>query len=230
MGSKHTWLALVLAFGGACAAPEDSLPAGGFVVPTQGRIVDLSYPVEETAEPWRNTRIVASGPLTALGASRLVAPLRVVDLREFLLAGQYAEVRVDDLLNDEDRHGAIEPGSLVVLRSGFGPRHPLREETPPCPGFSAAALSFLARERRVLAVGADSPWIGATRVLPRPASASAPDAPLTVPEGMAFALENLAGLADLPPRGSLAVIAPLRVNSPQGLVRVLAVAPRRGAP
>ncbi len=152
--------------------------------------------------------------------SRLIAPGIVVDV-----AGKAANkadylISKQDFLDWEERHGAIAPGSIVLVRTGWEDRWPdkkryLGTDQPGdvehllFPGFSEEAAMFLARERRVAAIGLDTPSLDhgpskdflAHRVF---GEANVPG------------FENVCQLKNLPPKGFRVIALPMKIGQGSG--------------
>lgn len=107
----------------------------------------------------RNTRY-----LEELELKELVLPLIVVDTSIKANADPDFTCSKDDLLEFEQEHGVIEPGSFVALRTDWSKRWPDPEKF--CnkdadgfnriPGWGLDALKFLFKERGIKAIGHES--------------------------------------------------------------------------
>ncbi|MBW2361530.1 MAG: cyclase family protein [Deltaproteobacteria bacterium] len=142
-------------------------------------------------------------------------------------------VRVDDFLAWEALHGAIEPGSIVLLHTGFGARWPDRErymgtaergaagvEGLHFPGLHPEAASWLVEERVIAAVGLDTPSIdhGPSKGFESHRVLFARDVP---------AFENVAHLDALPPRGFSVIALPMKIRGGSGgPLRIIGLVPR----
>lgn len=135
-------------------------------------------------------------------------------------------VTVDDLKAWERQHGRIPRKSAVLLHTGWSRRwgDPARyvnedaQGVARVPGFSPAAVAFLAAERQVRGVGVDA-FVPAARTL------QTGDAMARRPLPGVWQLENLVNLDRLPARGVKLVVAPLRVEAATAPVRVIAILP-----
>lgn len=164
----------------------------------------------------------------AIPLARLIAPAVVIDVVDSAAASRDYALTVADIDTHEARHGRIPVGSIVLLRTGwakywtdstryFG-RDPAGKLHFPSYGLDAAR--FLVEQRRVAAMGVDSPStdIGAANGFPvhgllGPAQVSG--------------LENLADLSALPPTGASVFALPIKtVGGSGGPVRVVALVPR----
>lgn len=99
--------------------------------------------------------------LDELELKELVLPLIVIDKSNEAAADADYAVSVADLEAFEARHGQIEPGTFVALRTDWSKRWPSQERfenkdadgNNHAPGWSLEALAFLFRERKIAAVG-----------------------------------------------------------------------------
>ncbi|MEN2981572.1 MAG: cyclase family protein [Thermus sp.] len=167
------------------------------------------------------------GGLTAekLPLGSLIAPLAVVDIREKAARNPDAQVTVDDLLAYERRHGRLPRGAFVAMHSGWearwrDPKAFLNQDaggTLHFPGFSPEAAEFLVREREIVGVGVDTLSLdfGPSKDF---------KAHLVFLGAGKYGLENLAGLAQVPPSGALLFVgAPKHRGASGGPVRAVAV-------
>lgn len=164
---------------------------------------------------------------------RLVGPVAVIDVREAAERDPDYRLRPEDVRAFEARHGGIEPGTLVLLRTGWGARWPdraayLGDDTPGdasrlrFPSYGAEAARLLVEERRVAALGADVASIdyGRSSDFPVHRIAAAAGVP---------GFENLANLEALPPRGAYLFALPMKIaGGTGGPLRAVALVPREG--
>jgi kynurenine formamidase len=201
-----------------CGGPTPTTHEGGFWVPDEGRIVDLSR-----ASEGATTTIATPGSVAQLEPGRLVAPLVVIDV--VLRRKESAEFAfsADDLAEYEGRELPIPAGAFVVLRTGAGAGAPVKsgrpEEALRHPGFSAAVVDLLARQRGAVGFGSDAPALD-------PTSAAAPIAREAALRAGRFVVTGLAGLDQVVGGRALAFVgAPLDAKGSAPL-RVLALVPR----
>jgi kynurenine formamidase len=161
---------------------------------------------------------------------RLIGPAVVIDVRAQCLDQPDYELQVEDLLAWEAKQGRMPDGAIVLMLTGWGKHWPDRKrylgsETPEVatslhfPGFSAAAAAFLVAQRRIRGVGIDTASIDPGR--------SQDFAAHRVLNGAdVYALENVAALARLPPRGATILALPVKITGGTGgPVRIIAVLP-----
>jgi kynurenine formamidase len=154
-----------------------------------------------------------------VGLERLVAPAVVIDMRAAAAGNPDALLEARDLERFEAEHGAIEPGTIVLVRTGWAERWPdrkryLGDDTPGdasrlhFPGLSQGAARALVA-RRVAAVGIDTASIDhgpstdfmAHRVL------MGADVP---------AFENVSSLEGIPVRGAVVIALPMKIRGGSG--------------
>ena len=160
---------------------------------------------------------------------RLMGPAAVVDIREQCSANPNYLLTPDDILAHENRHGRLEPGTIVLIHTGYGQYYPDAErylgssergtaEHLSFPGIGESAARLLV-ERRVDLVGLDTASLDhgpsrdfiAHRVLSK---ANIPG------------VENVANLASLPARGATVIALPMKIKGGTGgPCRVIAILP-----
>jgi kynurenine formamidase len=168
----------------------------------------------------------------ALELRQLIGPAVMVDV-----SGRAApdyQVTVEDFTAHEATHGEIPAGALVLVRTGWeeratdrtrylgtSTRGPTAVAELHFPGISPAAADWLVRERRVGAVGIDTPSIdhgqstsfGAHVIF---AAANVPG------------FENLTNLGAVHPTGSYVVALPMKIRGGSGgPLRIVAYNPER---
>ncbi len=161
---------------------------------------------------------------------RLVGPAVVIDVAAKCEANPDYELTVADITAWEARHGRIEPGALVLVYTGWGRRWPdpqryLGTATPGdahslhFPGMGREAAAFLVVHRRVRGVGIDTASID-------PGRSRDFQTHRVLNEANVYALENVAALDRLPPRGATVYALPIKIKGGTGgPVRILAVLP-----
>src|SRR5215475_105027 len=137
-----------------------------------------------------------------LPATRLVAPLAVIEAQHKNFADSESLVTMNDVADYERDHGAVPQGALVLLTSK-------KEQTP---RFAEDALHFLVEARNIVGIG----------------NAGTDVAPSTQDHYRAnkgiYELENVANLSLVPPSGVIAIAAPEKINGAnEGPVRLMAL-------
>jgi kynurenine formamidase len=164
---------------------------------------------------------------------RLTGPAVVVDVRARADSSADYLVGVADLEGWESRQGRIPDGAIVLLRTGWSTRWPDRARylgttktgaaaVPELhfPGLDSAAAEWLVRQRRIDALGIDTPSIdrGQSRDFIAHRILMAADMPL---------FENVASLDSLPELGAYVVALPMKIRGGTGgPLRIAALAPR----
>jgi kynurenine formamidase len=173
----------------------------------------------------------AQGRMTAeqLPLQRLIAPAVVVDMSADAAMDQDALLQPSHLEAFEKEHGRIEPGTIVLVRTGWGKRYPgkkqyLGDDTPGdasklhFPGISGEAARALV-ERKVAAVGIDTASIdfGPSKDFITHQMLMKENIP---------AFENVAAMEQLPARGALILALPMKIGGGSGgPLRIVAVLP-----
>ncbi len=159
-----------------------------------------------------------------LTADQMFAPAVVLDVTSQAASNADYLLTAADIAAWEKKNGRIAPGSVVLLRTGWGRRVPDvgayrnadASGTLHSPGFSPEAAKLLVDERRAIAFGIDNLSVDAGR------SADFGVHRYTQAHGL-YHLENLANLDKLPPRVFL-VVAPIKLEGGSGgQVRVWAI-------
>jgi kynurenine formamidase len=161
---------------------------------------------------------------------RLIGPAVVVDVAE--KATPDYQVQVSDFERWEQAHGPIPDGAIVLLRTGWGSRWPDRksflgtELTGPeavpelhFPGLSPDAAQWLVEERRIDAIGIDTPSIdyGQSKTFETHRILYRTNMP---------GFENIAHLDQLPEAGSYVVALPMKIaGGSGGPLRIVAFIP-----
>lgn len=160
---------------------------------------------------------------------RLMGPAAVVDIRRQCSADPNYRLSPDDILDNEKRYGRLEPGTIVLIHTGFGQYYPDLErylgssvrgtaEHLRFPGIGESAARLLV-DRKIDFVGLDTASLDhgpskdfiAHRVL---LGAGIPG------------LENLANLDKLPARGATVIALPMKIDGGTGgPCRVIAILP-----
>lgn len=146
----------------------------------------------------------------------LVLPLAVIDIKERAKKDHDAMVTVADIEKWEKQNGALPDGCCVAMNSGWqahafkktfinldksGVRH--------FPGFGIQAAEFLFHKRNVVALASD------TASIDQGASSKYPTHVLWL-GGNRYALENVAALDQVPPKGATIVAGALKITGATG--------------
>lgn len=164
------------------------------------------------------------GPAT-IPPANFIAPTCVIDVSAKAAADPDYLLTVQDVLDFEARHGRIEDGSLVLMRTDWSKR------TDPvaflndghCPGPGVEVMRFLAEERETRGFGVEQVGTDA-------GAAGLFDPPFPAHHFMhaknRYGLASLTNLDQLPPKGAVVIAAPLKIVGGSGSpLRVLALAP-----
>lgn len=248
-----------------------ALALGGCVMspPSQGTIVDLTYPFNEHTVYWPTNESFhwektswgpskqgywyASAVYSASehGGTHMDAPIHfsesgwsvdeipvgdltgeaiVLDIRSQVSSNPDYTLQVDDIARWETSYRRIPPKSLILLFTGYGQYWPekgryLGSATPEdpttlhFPGFSADAVTFLLTKRAILGIGIDTASIDAGQSRDFPVHQ-------ILSQANRYALENVAQLGLLPPRGARITALPMKIQGGTGgPVRIIATLP-----
>ena len=155
--------------------------------------------------------------IESYAAESLVVPAVVINICKQAAANSDYAIALSDILNWEQQHGQIPPGSVVLLFTGWqykwsDPKAFLNLDSdgiPHFPGFGLEATQFLLSQRQIAGVGIDThgvdPGQDDTFAINRLV--------LSQPR---IVLENLTNLDQLPPTGTTLVIGVLRLQSGSG--------------
>lgn len=168
---------------------------------------------------------VASIPL-----EKVIGPAVVIDVTAQAAEDADYRLTVAAVEAHEAVHGRIEPGSIVLLRTGWSARWPdarsyLGDDTPGdasqlhFPSYGEAAARLLVEERGAAALGVDVASIdyGASTDFIVHRIVAAANAP---------GLENLTNLDLLPPRGATVIALPMKISGGSGApLRAIAIVP-----
>ena len=133
-----------------------------------------------------------------------------------------------DIERFEAAHGRISAGTIVLVATGWDARWPdparyMNEKNGKkhFPGLTAEAAALLAKDRRVAAIGIDTPSIDFGPSEQFEAHHA------SMPEGV-YHIENATGLTALPPTGFTVIVAPIKIKDGSGgPTRVFALLPDR---
>lgn len=163
---------------------------------------------------------------------RLVGPAAVVDLSAAAEVDPDYRVSLSDLEAWEAEHGRIPDGAILLVRTGWGAHWPDAEdylgtarrgpEAVPelhFPGLHPAAARWLVENRRIDALGIDTPSIdyGQSTLFEVHQILFAENIP---------AFENVAALDRLPPTGAYVIALPMKIaGGSGGPLRIVGVIP-----
>ena len=126
------------------------------------------------------------------------------------------QVTVADVKAFEAKNGSIPEGSIVMIATGWDARWPDRQKymneragVKHFPGIHPEAAAYLARDRKVVGIGIDTPSVDYGP------SAKFETHNLTMPLNV-FHIENAANLTSLPASGFTIVVAPIKLASGSG--------------
>jgi kynurenine formamidase len=162
---------------------------------------------------------------------QLIAPAVVIDISAKTANNPDYRLTADDIRTWESQFGPIDPGTIVLLRTGWGLLWPDRkkyfgDDTPGAvdklhfPSYGEDAARFLVEQHQVAAIGVDTASIdyGQSKdfIVHRVANGA------NVP-----GFENVANLERLPARGAFVIALPMKIaGGSGGPLRIVAAVPR----
>lgn len=161
---------------------------------------------------------------------QLVGPAIVIDVAAVAAQNSDYRLTLSDVFEFERMHGMIQPGTIVLLRTGWSRHWPdrrryLGDDTPGdasrlhFPSYGEDAARLLVEERGVAALGVDVASIdyGQSRDFLVHRIAAEHNVP---------GFENLTNLHELPPRGAVIVALPVKIEGGSGgPLRAIAIVP-----
>jgi kynurenine formamidase len=170
----------------------------------------------------------------AIPLEQLIGPAVVVDVTRQCSENRDYLITVSDFQNWERRNGSIAPGTIVLLRTGFGKFYPDRKRYLGTdqrgdsavadlhfPGLHPDAARWLTQTRKISAIGLDTASIdrGQSTLFESHRILFASNIP---------ALENVANLDQLPARGFSVIALPMKIKGGSGgPLRIVAVVSAR---
>jgi kynurenine formamidase len=170
----------------------------------------------------------------AIPLEQLIGPAIVVDVTRQALTNRDYLVTAGDLQIWEQRNGRIAPGTIVLLRTGFGKFYPDRKRYLGTdqrgdaavadlhfPGLHPDAARWLTQNRKISAIGLDTASIdyGQSTLFESHRILFASSIP---------ALENVANLDKLPVKGFSVIALPMKIKGGSGgPLRIVAVVSAR---
>jgi kynurenine formamidase len=176
---------------------------------------------------WVTGQHYADGYTDTIPVQRLLAPACVIDCTSEVSADERFTLEVSHIQAWERQNGRIPAGAWVLMRTGWSTRGDspaflnMKEDGPHSPGPSAAAITFLVKERDVNGWGVEA--VGTDH---GQAFAFEPAFPAhnLMHGAKKFGLASLCNLDKLPPTGALLITPPLKIENGSGSpLRVLAL-------
>lgn len=178
---------------------------------------------------WITGRDLPHGTTDAIPPADFIGPACVIDFSAEATADEDALLEPSHIEAWEARHGRIQAGSWVLLRTDWSHRRGaayinLREDGAHSPGPSPAAMRLLVEDRGIRGFGTETIGTDAGQAghfdPPYPAHR-------TLHGAGRYGLQCLAGLDRLPPTGAVILAAPLKIQNGSGSpLRVLALIER----
>lgn len=155
-----------------------------------------------------------------ISLTRLVAPAVVLDRTESSAANPDYLLSVDDIRAFEREHGALPEGGWLLYRTGWDARAHDQQAFlnadatgPHTPGIDAQCARYLAEEAPIAGIGVET--VGTDAGAAHSFDPPFPCHHFVLGAGK-YGLTQLANLAQLPPTGSVLVVAPLPIEAGSG--------------
>lgn len=172
-------------------------------------IIDLTASIQTPGLSSAQTILIAPAKLggawnlDSLPATRLIAPLAVIEAEHKNFPDSESLVTMDDVASYERVHGAVQQGSVILLASC---------KPNVTPVFNRDALHFLVEARNVIGIGGAGAQI-----------TSADENSYLAKKGI-YELEHVSNISLVPRSGVVAVAAPEKIaGADEGPVRLLAL-------
>jgi kynurenine formamidase len=179
---------------------------------------------------WYTGRDLPLNSVDTLPPAHMIAPACVIDCSKQAALDADFLLSIEDVLAWEQRHGAIAPRSWVLLRTDWSkksatPYANLQRDGAHTPGPNASVMRFLVDERHIIGFGTET--IGTDAGQAGHFSPPYPAHHYLHGKGR-YGLQCLANLDLLPPKGSMILAAPLKIQNGSGSpLRVLALVQER---
>ncbi len=163
---------------------------------------------------------------------QLIGPGLIIRIKEKVKGNRNYQLSVQDILDWEKEHGIIEDDSIILVDTGSGKYWPNKRKYMGTdkrgeegvkelkfPGIHPDAAKFLSTERKIKAVGLDTPSIdfGGSKLFETHQILFEKNIP---------GLENIANLDKLPIKGSMIIALPMKIEGGSGApLRIVAFIP-----
>ncbi len=178
---------------------------------------------------WVSGKDLPDNTVDRIPPRKFVGPACVIDVSAKVAANPNYLLTLEQVREWEEQYGRILSGAWVLLRTDWSKREDandyinLKENGPHTPGLAKETSAFLAQERDVLGVGAETVGTDAGQA----ATFDPPFPNHYIMHGSGkFGLAGLSNLDQLPPTGAIVVAAPLKIVGGSGSpLRVIAITP-----
>jgi kynurenine formamidase len=159
-----------------------------------------------------NTQAITSYP-----PEQRVVPVVVIDVRDKCAATADYQLTQQDVLDWEAKNGQIAPGSFVIMLTGWedkwnDPKAFINQDAKGnlhFPGFAPATSKWLVTDRQIAGVGIDTHGVD-------PGSDTTYATNTEMANTHKIAIECMANLDQLPPKGATLILAPLQLQNGSG--------------
>lgn len=155
--------------------------------------------------------------ITSFPADQRVLRAVVIDIRDKAAKNADCQLTKDDVLAWEKEHGEIAPGSFVILFTGWqdrwnDPKAFINQDSKNrlhFPGFAGATTKWLLADRQISGVGIDTHGVD-------PGLDTSYATNTQIAKAHKIAIECMANLDQLPPKGTTIVLGPLQLENGSG--------------
>jgi len=158
-----------------------------------------------------------SEAITSYPATQRVVPAVVIDIRDKAAQNADYQLTKQDVLDWEAKHGKIAPNWFVILFTGWedkwnDPKAFINQDAKRnlhFPGFAGATTKWLLAERQISGVGIDTHGVD-------PGLDTSYATNTQIAKAHKIAIECMANLDQLPPKGATLVLGPLQLTNGSG--------------
>ena len=155
--------------------------------------------------------------ITSYSAQQRVVPAVVIDARKQCAADADYQLTRQDVADWESANGQIKPGSFVIMLTGWedkwnDPKAFINQDAKGnlhFPGFAKATTMWLVSDRQIAGVGIDTHGVD-------PGSDTSYATNTEMADTHKIAIECMANLDQLPPKGATLILAPLQLQDGSG--------------
>jgi kynurenine formamidase len=178
---------------------------------------------------WVTGKDLPNNATDTIPPRKFIGPACVIDVTSEVEQSPDFLLTIERVEEWESQYGRIPAGAWVLLRTGWSKRQGreeflnAKEDGAHSPGFDGTCSQFLAKERDILGVGVETVGTDAGQ-------AGRFDPPFpnhTFMHGAGkFGITSLINLDQLPPKGAIVIVAPLKIVHGSGSpLRVIAITP-----
>lgn len=162
--------------------------------------------------------------VSSISLHKLIASAVVIFVADKVMTNPAYQVSVDDIVLFEHEFGTIEPGSFVILHTGWGHRWPDSEAYRNANRTGRMVFPTLALDAAELLLERGIVGVGIDTLSPDQHESDFAVHRLLLAHNV-YIIENLHNTHLLPAHGATVIALPLKVNASEAPVRVIALVP-----